>query len=116
VFASDLPHVRKRFAERAWEERARIRLVVGEWEQVTDFWGHLTASGLSTSRDWREVFMVATPDSLTAERLPELRLATPGDLDVLADVAARAYLEETGLHPIASMGDGYRRHLARNVE
>jgi len=75
VFASDLPHVRKRFAERAWEERARIRLVVGEWEQVTDFWGHLTASGLSSSRDWREVFMVATPDDLIDERLPELREA-----------------------------------------
>ena len=116
VFASDQPHVRKRFAERAWEERARIRLVVGEWEQVTDFWGHLTASGLSSSRDWREVFMVAALGDLADERLPELRLAVPGDLDQLADLAARAYLEETGMDPIATMGAGYRRHLARNLE
>ena len=36
VFASDLPHVRKQFAEKAWEERARVRLVVGEWNQVSD--------------------------------------------------------------------------------
>jgi predicted GNAT family acetyltransferase len=116
VFASDLPHVRKRFAERAWEERARVRLVVGEWNQVSDFWSHLTASGLTSSRDWREVFMVATRESVAAEREPALRLATKSDLPTLADLAARAYLEETGLDPMASMGEGYMRHLAKNIE
>jgi RimJ/RimL family protein N-acetyltransferase len=116
VFASDLPHVRKQFAERAWEERARVRLVVGEWIQVSDFWSHLTASGLTSSRDWREVFMVATRDSLADEKLPALRLAQLSDLPVLADLAARAYLEETGLDPMSSMGEGYMRHLARNIE
>jgi len=116
VFASDLPHVRKRFAEKAWEERSRVRLVVGEWNQVTDVWGHLTASGLTSSRDWREVFMVATPESVTKERTPSLRRATIDDLGPFTDLAARAYLEETGLDPVATMGEGYRRHLAKNVE
>lgn len=116
VFASELPHVRKRFAERAWEERARVRLVVGEWNQVTDFWGHLTASGIESSRDWREVFMVATRETLSNDREPGLRLASASDLDALADLAARAYLEETGLDPLSSMGEGYLRHLARNIE
>jgi ribosomal protein S18 acetylase RimI-like enzyme len=116
VFASDLPHVRKRFAETAWEERARVRLIVGEWNQVSDVWSHLTASGLTTSRDWREVFMTVDAGTLADEHEPRLRLATPADLDVLSDLAARAYFEETGLDPVASMGEGYRRHLARNVE
>ena len=116
VFASDLPHVRKRFAEKAWEERARVRLIVGEWNQVTDVWGHLTASGLSSTRDWREVFMIATPQSVSPERTPSLRRATLDELDPFADLAARAYLEETGLDPVSTMGEGYRRHLARNVE
>ncbi len=116
VFASELPHVRRRFAELAWEERGRVRLVVGEWHQVSDFWGHLTASGLESSRDWREVFMVATRETLVSEREPLLRLAVRTDLDSLADLAARAYLEETGLDPMASMGEGYMRHLAKNVE
>src|SRR5262245_41435389 len=116
VFASDLPHVRKRFAEKAWEERARVRLVVGEWNQVSDVWSHLTASGLSSARDWREVFMIATEKSLSPERMPGLRPAMLDDLEPLADLAARAYLEETGLDPIATMGEGYRRHLAKNVE
>src|SRR5690349_14585056 len=116
VFASDLPHVRKRFAEKAWEERSRVRLVVGEWNQVTDVWGHLTASGLTSSRDWREVFMVATPQSVTPERMPSLRRATVAELEPFTDLAARAYLEETGLDPVATMGEGYRRHLAKNVE
>jgi len=116
VFASELPHVRRRFAEKTWEERARVRLVVGEWEQVTDFWGHLTASGLTSARDWREVFMVADPSTLTLEREPGLRLATIADVNTLGDLAARAYLEETGLDPLASMGEGYLRHIAKNIE
>jgi hypothetical protein len=116
VFASELPHVRRRFAEKTWEERARVRLVVGEWDQVTDFWGHLTASGLTSSRDWREVFMVASPSTLTPEREPALRLATIADVMSLGDLAARAYLEETGLDPLASMGEGYLRHIAKNIE
>jgi len=116
VFASELPHVRRRFAEKTWEERARVRLVVGEWEQVTDFWGHLSASGLTSSRDWREVFMVANPETLTLECEPGLRLATVVDLEPLADLAARAYLEETGLDPLVSMGEGYLRHIAKNIE
>src|SRR5512140_1042295 len=58
VFASELPHVRRRFAEEAWRERARVRLIVGEWDQVSDFWGHLSTTGLTAARDWREVFMV----------------------------------------------------------
>jgi len=116
VFASDLPHVRKRFAEKAWEERARVRLVVGEWNQVTDVWSHLTASGLSSTRDWREVFMVVTPQTVGSDRALTLRRATPGDLEPFADMARRAYLEETGFDPVASMGEGYRRHLAKNIE
>ncbi len=116
VFASDLPHVRRRFAERAWEERARVRLVVGEWNQVSDFWSHLTAAGLESSRDWREVFMTATPATVTAEREPALRLATEADVVPLGDLAARAYLEETGLDPLANMGEGYLRHIAKNIE
>ena len=116
VFASDLPHVRRRFAEAAWEERARVRLIVGEWEQVSDFWSHLTASGLESTRDWREVFMIATPESLSPEREPRLRLATAADTVPLSDLAARAYQEETGLDPIATMGEGYLRHVAKSIE
>ena len=60
--------------------------------------------------------MVATPASLRAEREPALRLATPHDVVALGDLSARAYLEETGLDPLASMGEGYLRHVAKNVE
>ncbi|MEP7028978.1 MAG: GNAT family N-acetyltransferase [Candidatus Eisenbacteria bacterium] len=116
VFASDLPHVRRRFAELTWEERARVRLIVGEWTQVSDFWSHLTAAGLESTRDWREVFMEATPASLGPAREPALRLATPADVAALGDLSARAYLEETGLDPLASMGEGYLRHVAKNIE
>ena len=115
VFASDLPHVRRRFAEYAWKERARVRLVVGEWGQVSDLWGHLSASGLESTRDWREVFMVATPASLALEGERRLRLAEPRELHALSDLAARAYEEETGFDPFAAMGEGYLRHVARNV-
>ena len=116
VFASDEPHVRRLFAEEAWKERQRVRLVVGEWDAVTDVWGQLAASGLRADRDWREVFMVVTSGTLVAEPAPDLRLATPDDLPELVDVSARAYREETGEDPIATMGEGYVRHVARNVD
>jgi ribosomal protein S18 acetylase RimI-like enzyme len=116
VFSADAPHVRRQFAEETWRERARVRLVVGEWDAVTDFWGHLEAAGLGARRDWREVFCEVSAKTVSPEREPALRLAEPADLPELTDVSARAYLEETGEDPIAAMGDGYVRHVARNVE
>ncbi len=116
VFAADEPHVRRLFAEEAWKERQRVRLVVGEWDAVTDVWGQLAASGLAADRDWREVFMVVTPGTLTAEPEPGLVRATRDDLEELIDVSARAYREETGEDPLGTMGEGYVRHVARNID
>jgi predicted GNAT family acetyltransferase len=116
VFASDVPHVRRRFAEATWHERSRVRLVVGEWDQVSDFWSHLSAAGLVAHRDWREVFMVATKETLVDEREPRLRRAVTGDMSVLIDLAARAYREETGEDPLATLGEGYVRHVTRSIE
>jgi ribosomal protein S18 acetylase RimI-like enzyme len=116
VFAGDEPHVRRLFAEEAWKERQRVRLVVGEWDAVTDVWGQLAASGLRADRDWREVFMVTTRATLCDEPDPGLVAATRDDLRELVDVSARAYREETGEDPLAAMGEGYVRHVTRNVE
>ena len=116
VFAADEPHVRRLFAEEAWKERQRARLVVGEWDAVTDVWGQLAASGLTADRDWREVFMVVTAESLLDEPEPGLIAATREDLPELVDVSARAYHEETGEDPLVVMGEGYVRHVTRNVE
>lgn len=116
VFSADAPHVRRQFAEQAWKERARIRLIVGEWDSVSDFWGHLGASGLVARRDWREVFCEVDATTVSKEREPLLRLAEAADLTPLVDLSARAYREETGEDPLAAMGEGYIRHVARNVE
>ncbi|MGH7725347.1 MAG: GNAT family N-acetyltransferase [Candidatus Eiseniibacteriota bacterium] len=116
VFSAERPHARRLFAEEAWKERAKIRLLVGEWASVSDFWGHLEAAGFVARRDWREVFCEADRASLSPEREPRLRLAEASDLPVLVDLSARAYREETGEDPLAAMGEGYVRHVARNVE
>ena len=116
VLAADEPHVRRLFAEEAWKDRSRVRLIVGEWDQVTDIWGHLAAAGLRSDRDWREVFMTVDLATLTAEREPDLRPAAHEDLPDLIDVSARAYREETGEDPLSTMGEGYLRHVTRNVE
>jgi ribosomal protein S18 acetylase RimI-like enzyme len=116
VFAADEPHVRRLFAEEAWKDRRRVRLVVGEWDAVTDVWGQLAASGLKADRDWREVFMVVAPDSVAAADDPGLVAAVRADLPELVDVSARAYREETGEDPLVAMGEGYIRHVTRNVE
>ena len=116
VFSADAPHVRRQFAEETWRERSRVRLIVGEWDSVTDFWGHLEVAGFTARRDWREVFCEVNAKTVAKEREPALRLAEPADLTELTDVSARAYREETGEDPIAAMGEGYVRHVAKNVE
>ncbi len=116
VFAAEEPHVRRLFAEEAWKDRSRVRLVVGEWDQVTDVWGHLAAGGLRADRDWREVFMTVDAATLAAESEPDLRVAAREDLGDLIDVSARAYREETGEDPLSTMGEGYVRHVTRNIE
>ena len=116
VFAADEPHVRRLFAEEAWKDRARVRLVVGEWDQVTDVWGHLSAGGLRADRDWREVFMTVDPDDAGRRARARPAAAAREDLADLIDVSARAYREETGEDPLATMGEGYVRHVTRNIE
>lgn len=116
VFAADEPHVRRLFAEQGWKDRQRVRLVVGEWDAVSDVWGQLAAAGLRADRDWREVFMVVHAATLCGEADPGLVVATRADLPQLVDVSARAYREETGEDPLAVMGEGYVRHVMRNVE
>jgi ribosomal protein S18 acetylase RimI-like enzyme len=116
VFSADEPHVRRLIAEESWRERQRVRLLVGEWEAVSDVWGQLSAAGLRADRDWREVFMVVDASTLAREPDPGLVGATRADLPDLVDVSARAYREETGEDPLAAMGEGYVRHVTRNVE
>ncbi len=116
VFAADEPHVRRLIAEQGWKERQRMRLLVGEWDAVSDVWGQLAAAGLTADRDWREVFMVVDAATLCDEPDPGLVAATRADLPELVDVSARAYREETGEDPLAAMGEGYVRHIMRNVE
>ena len=116
VFAADEPHVRRLFAEEAWKDRQKVRLVVGEWDAVTDVWGQLAASGLKADRDWREVFMVVAQETLCDDEDPGLVAAVRDDLPELIDVSARAYREETGENPLSAMGDGYVRHVTRNVD
>jgi len=116
VFAADLPHVRRLFAEETWKERTRIRLLVGEWDQVTDVWGHLAAAGVRSDRDWREVFLTVDATTLAPEHEPGLVPAVKADLPELVDVSARAYREETGEDPLGSMGEGYIRHVTRNID
>ena len=116
VFAADEPHVRRLIAEESWKERQRVRLVVGEWDAVSDVWGQLSAAGLRADRDWREVFMTVDLATLTNEPDPGLVPAARADLPELVDVSARAYREETGEDPLAAMGEGYVRHVTRNIE
>ena len=65
-------------------------------------------TGLTASRDWREVFMVATARCVLDEPEPALRLAVHEDVPVLVDLAARAYKEENGRRSARHHGRGLR--------
>lgn len=104
----------------AFADLARTRggkhLIMGEQQQIETFWTYYCEDGQSMRRVCREHLFQLTWPVQVHEEVPELRLATLGDIELLMPIHARMALEESGIDPLENDPEGFRERCARRIE
>jgi hypothetical protein len=123
LFEARTPRALRALA-RAAQRTGGLHMVLGEAEPVADFWGHYRAGGPQPMRRACREFLLgldraATPDE-SNESAPRAvavpRLATPEDLPLVMPAQARMAEDASGVNPLASDPEGFRRRCERRIE
>ncbi len=95
---------------------ADAHLVRGQREMIARFWRHFAAMGHSPRRACRESLFEQTDVPAVGASLPDLRLATLGDLEAVTEVNAAMILAECGIDPLLKHPAGFRARITRRIE
>lgn len=123
LFEARTPRALRALA-RAAQRVGGLHMMLGEAEPVADFWTHYRAGGHQPMRlACRELLFelgrAATLDESDAGATRAgiaPRLATPEDLPLVMPVQARMAEDESGVNPLASDPEGFRRRCERRIE
>lgn len=94
----------------------RTHLIMGERERVEEFWGYYSEQGQEMRLACRELLFELRGPVGTCGEVKGLRLATPGDLDLVTPVQAGMAFEESGVNPIEKDPEGFRSRCLRRIE
>jgi ribosomal protein S18 acetylase RimI-like enzyme len=94
---------------------ATPHLILGEEERTTDFWNYYSEDGQGMRLACREFLLELKWPVQVRQELPELRLATQADIDLVLHVHAQMAFEESGLNPMESDPDGFRERYSRRI-
>jgi len=94
----------------------RKHMIMGEQEQIETFWSYYSEDEQAMRRVCREHLFQLTWPVPVHEEVPELRLATPGDIELLMPIHARMAFEESGIDPLERDAAGFRDRCARRIE
>jgi uncharacterized protein len=98
------------------QQCANTHMIMGEKERVTDFWGHYAASGRQQRHACREwLFELSWPIE-AREPVQGLRRATAAEVDLVMPVQAELAFAESGINPLQSDPQGFRRRCLRRIE
>lgn len=101
---------------RVARECPRAHVMMGEQEKIERFWGHYSEGSRSPRLICREVLMEQRWPVEVREAVPELRLATPEDLEQVIVTQAQMAFDESGVNPMESDPEGFRRRCLRRIE
>jgi hypothetical protein len=91
-------------------------MIMGEKERINTFWDYYSDAGQRMRHACRELlFELKWPIEALPE-VPQLRLATPADLDLVVPVHAIMALNESGVNPLERDPEGFRERCARRIE
>ena len=91
-------------------------MLLGEQEKVETFWHYYADGGQDARQYCRELLLEQSWPIEVRDAVPGLRLATIGDLELIVPAHAQSAFEESGVDPIASDAEGFRRRCARRIE
>ncbi|MCA1621068.1 MAG: GNAT family N-acetyltransferase [Acidobacteria bacterium] len=101
---------------RAARECPRTHVMMGERDRIERFWEHYAEDGRSPRLICRELLMEQRWPIRVREEVPNLRLATPADLDQVMAVQAQMAFDESGVNPLESDPEGFRLRCLRRID
>jgi predicted GNAT family acetyltransferase len=91
-------------------------MIMGETERISDFWDYYSDAGQNMRYACREMlFELKWPVEALAE-IPDLRLATSADLELIIPIHAQMAFDESGINPLERDPEGFRQRCARRIE
>lgn len=95
---------------------AGTHMIMGEQERIADFWVHYAAAGRHqrlTCREW--LFELSWPVE-ARESIAGLRRASEAELELVMPVQAELAFAESGVNPLHSDPEGFRKRCRRRIE
>lgn len=91
-------------------------MIMGEKERINNFWNYYADAGQGMRHACRELlFELKWPVGALAE-VPDLRLATSADLELVVTIHAQMAFDESGINPLERDPEGFRQRCARRIE
>ncbi|HEX8336829.1 MAG TPA: GNAT family N-acetyltransferase [Pyrinomonadaceae bacterium] len=117
LFEARTPRALRAFA-RAAQSRPNVHMVLGETAAVGEFWRHYRAEGQPLRLACRELlFQLDRGDGAGGVGADEgLRLATREDLPLVMPPQAQMVEEESGVNPLLSDPEGFRRRCGLRID
>lgn len=102
------------FAQLA-QDCSNLFLLLGEQEKVAQFWSHYAEGGRELRLACREALFQHSWPVMVREPIEGLRQATLDDLDQIVPVHAMTVIDESGVDPLETDPEGFRRRCARRI-
>lgn len=103
------------FAEVA-QEGTSAHMIMGEQQRVDEFWAYYSAAGQEYRLACRELLFELRCPVAVRKAVPDLRLATPADLELVMPVQAEMAFNESGINPMNRDPEGFRQRCVRRIE
>lgn len=101
---------------RVAQDCPNLFLLLGEQGKVSRFWSYYAEGGRQQRMACREALFQQSWPIVVRQPMPGLRLATLDDLDAIVPVHALTVLDESGVNPLQTDPEGFRRRCARRIE
>lgn len=106
-------------ALRAFAEFARgvtsIYMILGEQPKVECFWDSYSVCEDELRRQRRELLFVQQCPPPALEPVPQLRLATDDDIDILLPFYGEMHCQESGVNPLDVDPEGFKQRWLRRI-
>lgn len=107
-------------ALQAFAELARkcttTHMIMGEQRRIEEFWRYYSEDGQAMRHACRELLFELTFPVQVRQEVPQLRLATLEDLDLVMPVHAQMAFEESGVDPLARDPLGFCERSVRRIQ
>jgi predicted GNAT family acetyltransferase len=98
------------------QTRNRLHMIMGEKDEVEQFWNHYADEGLEMRLACREFLFELRHSMQVREEIQGLRRARLEDLDQIAPIQAALAEFESGINPMEVDPEGFRARCARRIE